>query len=33
VTGAFDTVQDFGGGDLRSTGEVNTDIFVLAMQP
>ena len=27
ITGAFDTVQDFGGGDLRSAGNTGTDAF------
>jgi hypothetical protein len=31
ITGAFDTVQDFGGGDLRSAGGVGTDFFLLCM--
>ena len=31
ITGAFDTVQDFGGGDLRSGGDTGTDSFLLCL--
>ena len=33
ITGTFDTVQDFGGGDLRSAGNTGTDLFVLSLHP
>ena len=33
VTGAFDTVQDFGGGELRSNGNTGDDLFILSLLP
>jgi fibronectin type 3 domain-containing protein len=33
ITGAFDSIQDFGGGDLRSAGNTGTDFFLLSLLP
>jgi hypothetical protein len=31
MTGSFDTVQDFGGGEVRSGGDTGTDYFLLCL--
>jgi hypothetical protein len=33
ITGSFDSIQDFGGGDLRSAGNTGSDYFLLSLLP